>query len=66
MSNKKATNKGGCKDVFHAFLVEKADYAGEEEISCIKTSSHLPERLIPFSKALSMISGLFFMNMIVR
>ena len=53
MNNKNATNKGGCKDIFHAFLVEKADYAGEEEIPCIKTSSHLPERLIPFSKALN-------------
>lgn len=25
-------------DVFHAFLVEKADYDGIEEIPCIKTS----------------------------
>ncbi|MCI8332024.1 MAG: DUF4417 domain-containing protein [Clostridiales bacterium] len=38
-------------DVFHAFLVEKADYAGVEEIPCIKTSRLIPERVIPFSKA---------------
>ncbi|MFR9310700.1 DUF4417 domain-containing protein [Hydrogeniiclostridium mannosilyticum] len=39
-------------DVFHAFLVEKADYDGIEEIPCIKTSRLLPARVIPFSKAL--------------
>ena len=27
------------KDVFHAFLVKNAHYAGCEEIPCIKTSS---------------------------
>lgn len=42
----------GRKDVFHAFLVEKADYDGIEEIPCIKTSSYLPTRVIPFSEAL--------------
>lgn len=52
MINEKTTNKGGCKDVFHAFLVEKADYDGLEEIPCIKTSNLLPERLITFSKSL--------------
>lgn len=31
-------------DVFHAFLVEKADYDGIEEIPCIKTSRLLPAR----------------------
>ena len=30
------------KDVFHAFLVEKANYAGQEEIPCIKTSNKIP------------------------
>lgn len=42
----------GCKDVFHAFLVEKANYEGIEEIPCIKTSKLLPARVITFSKAL--------------
>lgn len=40
-------------DVFHAFLVEKASYEGEIELPCIRTSSQLPNRLIPFSKAMS-------------
>lgn len=43
----------GCKDVFHAFLVEKAEYAGCEEIPCIKTSTFLPKKVITFSKALT-------------
>lgn len=51
MSNNYDAPKG-CKDVFHAFLVEKADYDGIEEIPCIKTSSLLPTRVITFSKAL--------------
>ena len=41
------------KDVFHAFLVKNASYAGKEEIPCVKTSSLLPEKVIPFSKILS-------------
>lgn len=40
------------KDVFNAFLVEKANYDGIEEIPCIKTSILLPEKVITFSKAL--------------
>lgn len=39
-------------DVFHAFLVKNAHYAGREEIPCIKTSDLLPEKVISFSKAL--------------
>lgn len=39
-------------DVFHAFLVENAEYDGELELPCIKTSDKLPNRLIPFSKAM--------------
>ena len=52
MNSNKKNNECRCKDVFHAFLVEKADYDGIEEIPCIRTSKLLPERLIPFSKAL--------------
>lgn len=51
MSNNYDVPKG-CKDVFHAFLVEKANYDGDEEIPCIKTSRLLPTRVITFSKAL--------------
>ena len=45
--------KNDCKDVFHAFLVEKANYEGIEEIPCIKTSKLIPARVITFSKAIS-------------
>lgn len=40
------------RDIFRAFLVEKAEYEGVEEIPCIRTSNLVPERVIPFSKAL--------------
>lgn len=39
-------------DVFHAFLVENAEYAGDDEFPCIRTSACLPTRVITFSKAL--------------
>lgn len=42
-----------CKDVFHAFLVKNANYAGKEEIPCIITSNILPEKVISFSNAIS-------------
>ena len=41
------------KDVFNAFLVKNAEYAGKEEIPCVKTSKLLPEKVIPFSKAIN-------------
>lgn len=41
------------KDVFHAFLVENADYAGGIELPVIKTSDSIPEKVITFSKAMS-------------
>lgn len=40
-------------DVFNAFLVKNANYAGEDEIPCIRTSDQLPEKVISFSKATS-------------
>jgi len=40
-------------DVFHAFLVENADYSGGIELPCIKTSQKLPNNVITFSKAMS-------------
>lgn len=52
MPKKDGTPKG-CKDVFHAFLVEKANYEGTEEIPCIKTSILIPQKVITFSKALT-------------
>lgn len=40
-------------NVFHSFLVEKADYDGYFELPKIKTSSQLPDRVITFSKAMA-------------
>lgn len=40
-------------DVFHSFLVEKADYNGYFELPKIRTSSQLPDRVITFSKAMA-------------
>lgn len=57
-----------CKDVFHAFLVEKANYEGDEEIPCIKTSILIPlsrKKLLHFQKRLHqpiMTNGLCFTN----
>lgn len=41
----------GCRDVFHAFLVEKADYEGFIEIPKIDYGDFKPNRLMSFSKA---------------
>ncbi len=43
----------GCKDVFNAFLVAYAVYAGLFEFPVIKPTNCIPNRLIPFSKAIS-------------
>ena len=40
-------------DVFHSFLVENADYEGYFELPVIKTSNLMPEKLVPFSKAMT-------------
>ena len=40
-------------DVFHAFLVENADYDGYFELPVIRTSDQLPHKVITFSKAMS-------------
>ena len=45
------STRPGCKDVFHAFMVQNATYEGNIEIPCIKPETKLPEKLIPFSKA---------------
>ena len=48
---KKQFNKN--YDVFHSYLVEEADYEGYIELPKIKTSNHIPTKLVPFSKAMS-------------
>ncbi len=40
-------------DVFRSFLVENADYDGYLELPVIKTSDFIPNKIIPFSKAMS-------------
>ena len=42
-----------CRDVFHAFLVEDAEFDGIYEIPKIKTSAFIPQKLVPFSKAMA-------------
>ena len=45
------SSRKGCKDVFNAFLVENANYAGKEEIPIINPySGTLPEKMVLFSK----------------
>lgn len=44
--------RNGCKDVFNAFLVSVAYYAGLFEFPVIAPTYWIPNRLIPFSKAL--------------
>lgn len=43
--------RAGCKDVWNAFLVSSADYAGLFEFPVIQPEGSVPNRLIPFSKA---------------
>lgn len=45
--------RSGCRDVFHAFLVENAEYEGALEIPCMRLETKVPNALIPFSKAIS-------------
>lgn len=45
------SNKRSCRDVFNAFLVALATYAGFFEMPVIQPTRYAPNRLIPFSKA---------------
>ena len=47
--NKKRT---GCRDVFHAYFVEDAEFDGKWEIPFIDSETDIPNRIISFSKAL--------------
>ncbi len=46
------STRSGCKDVFHAFMVQNATYEGKLEIPCIAPETAVPEKLISFSKAI--------------
>lgn len=45
--------RAGCKDVFNAFLVEGAHFAGLFELPIIEPTVWIPNKLIAFSKAVS-------------
>ena len=47
------SQRKNCKDVFNAFLVASATYAGKYEIPCISATESIPNRLISFTKALT-------------
>ena len=44
--------RSGCKDVFHAFMVESASYEGELEIPRIAPEELKPDELVSFTKAI--------------
>ena len=50
--SKSNSTRSGCKDVFHAFLLKNACYAGFLEIPVIESIETVPNRIISFSKAL--------------
>lgn len=50
--SKLKSGKKSCKDVFNAFLVTLATYAGIFEFPIIQPTDSVPNRLIPFSKAI--------------
>jgi len=47
------SRRKSCKDVFNAFLVRFAIYAGVFEFPCIEASHEIPDKLISFSKCIS-------------
>lgn len=51
--SKMNSTRSGCKDVFHAFLVENANYDGFLEIPTIEYGCFKPSKLISFSKCIS-------------
>lgn len=45
-------DRKGCRDVFHAYFVEDAEYDGKLEIPYINRETEIPNRLISFTDAL--------------
>lgn len=45
------SKRKNCKDVFNAFLVSSAEYAGQYEFPCLSATTCIPNKLISFSKA---------------
>ncbi|MBQ0017871.1 MAG: DUF4417 domain-containing protein [Clostridiales bacterium] len=50
--SKENKDRKGCRDVFHAYFVEDAEYDGNLEIPFIDQETELPERIISFSDSL--------------
>ncbi len=50
--SKENCKRGGCVDVFHASLLERARYAGEYDLPVLKEEREIPRKLITFSRAL--------------
>jgi len=50
--SKENSKRGGCVDVFHASLLKNVHYAGEYDFPVIREEHTVPNRMIPFSKAL--------------
>ena len=46
------SQRKSCKDVFNAFLVTMATYAGIFEFPCIEATFDIPNKLIAFSKCI--------------
>ena len=44
--------RSSCKDVFNAFMVSDAEYAGKYELPVLTPTNQIPNRLIAFSKAM--------------
>lgn len=51
--NKENQKRPGCVDVFKSYLVSDAHFAGELEIPAIQPTSSVPQKLAPFSQAIS-------------
>lgn len=51
MSNKNC-DRNGCRDVFRAFLVKRAQFDGKLEIPCILPEQNIPNKVIAFSEAI--------------
>jgi hypothetical protein len=43
-------NKRNYRDVFHAYLVQDAEFVGEWDMPLVRSSERLPEQLIPFDQ----------------
>ena len=50
--SKENVNRSSCRDIFNAFMVADAEYAGEYEFPVLSRTFKIPNRLISFTDAL--------------